>query len=112
MNAVLPKDVAVLSLEVAPEDFHPRYSARSRWYRYTVLNQSFRSPLSRRWALHVSKPLNVKRMNLAADCIVGEHDFATFGQPPQGQNTIRRVLRANWWPEDAFLSNNLGGRSM
>jgi len=103
MNAVLPKDVAVLSLEVAPEDFHPRYSARSRWYRYTVLNQSFRSPLSQRWALYVPKPLNVKRMNLATVCIVGEHDFATFGRPPQGQNTIRRVLWANWWRKDTFL---------
>jgi len=103
MNAVLSKDVALLSLVVAPEDFHPRYSARSRWYRYTVLNQSLRSPLSQRWAFHVPKPLNVDRMNQAAASLIGEHDFATFGRPPQGQNTVRRVLRANWWQKEAFL---------
>ena len=103
MNAVLPADVALLSLEVAPEGFHPRYSARSRWYRYTVLNQPLRSPLSRRWALHVPGPLDVDRMNQAAVGLIGEHDFATFGQPPQGRHTVRRVLRADWWREGAFL---------
>jgi len=103
MNVVLPKDVALLFLEVAPEDFHPRYSARSRWYRYTVFNQPLRSPLSQRWALHVPNPLNVNRMNQAAAILVGEHDFATFGRPPQGQNMVRCVLRANWWREKAFL---------
>lgn len=103
MNAVLPKDVALLSLEIALEKFHPRYNARSRWYRYTVVNQPFRSPLSRRWALYVPRPLDVKLMNQTAGSLVGEHDFATFGQPPQGQNTVRRVLRAGWWSEEVFL---------
>jgi len=103
MNAVLPGDVALLSLEVAPGGFHPRYSARSRWYRYTILNQLLRSPLSRRWALHVPKPLNVNRMNQASASLVGEQDFATFGQPPRGQNTVRQVLRAEWWREKGFL---------
>lgn len=103
MNAVLPRDVVFPSLEVTLENFHPRYSARSRWYRYIVLNQPFRSPLSQRWALHVPKLLDVSRMNQAAACLIGEHDFATFGRPPQGQNTVRRMLRANWWREEAFL---------
>ncbi len=103
MNAVLPKDVVLLSLEMSPEGFHPRYSARSRCYRYTVLNQPLRSPLSRRWTLWVSKPLDVERMNQAAGSLVGEHDFATFGRPPRGQNTVRQVLRANWWREQALV---------
>jgi tRNA pseudouridine38-40 synthase len=103
MNATLPRGVVLLSLEVAPEGFHPRYSARSRWYQYTVLNQPFRSPLSQRWALHVSKPLDVSLMDRAAISLVGEHDFATFGKPPYGQHAVRRVLRANWWREKAFL---------
>lgn len=103
MNAVLSKDVVLLSLEVAPQGFHPRYSAQSRWYRYTILNQALRSPLSERWALHVPQPLNVDWMNQAAAGLVGEHDFATFGRPPQGQTTVRRVLRANWWQKEAFV---------
>lgn len=103
MNAVLPKDVALLSLGVASEGFHPRYSARSRWYRYTVFNRSLRSPLNRRWALHVPMPLDVSSMNQAAGCLVGEHDFATFGRAPQGQNTVRQVWRAEWCSEEALL---------
>ncbi len=103
MNAVLPQDVVLLSLKIALEKFHPRYSARSRWYRYTVLNQPFRSPLNRRWAYYVPRPLDVKLMNQTAGSLVGEHDFATFGRPTQGQNTVRRVLRASWWSEKFFL---------
>ena len=103
MNAVLPRDVAVLSLEFALEKFHPRYSARSRWYRYAVLNRRHRSPLSRRWALHVAEPLDVDNMGQAAASLVGEHDFATFGQPPQGRNTVRQVLRAEWRCKEDFF---------
>ncbi len=103
MNAVLPPDIALLSLEVASDDFHPRYSAKSRWYRYTVLNQPLRSPLSQRWALNISKSLEMDLMNQAAAALIGEQDFATFGRPPQGENTIRRVLRAHWWSEKSFL---------
>lgn len=103
VNAVLSRDVALLALEVAPEGFHPRYSAQSRWYRYTVLNQSLRSPLSRRWAFYVSRSLDVDRMNQAAASLIGEHDFATFGRSPQGRHTVRQVLRASWLRERAFL---------
>jgi tRNA pseudouridine38-40 synthase len=42
-------------------------------------------------------------MNEAGANLVGEHDFATFGRRLQGQNTIRRVLRVNWWRREAFL---------
>lgn len=103
MNAVLPEDVVLLSLDVAPEGFHPRYDAQSRWYRYTVLNRPLRSPFSRRWAFYVSRPLDMDSMNQASAGLIGEHDFATFGQPPQGQNTVRRVLRADWWSEAPFF---------
>jgi tRNA pseudouridine38-40 synthase len=103
MNAVLARDVALLTLEIAPESFHPRYSARSRWYRYTVLNQPLRSPLSRRWAFHVPKSLSVDRMEQACTGLVGERDFATFGQPPQGSNTVRQILRAEWNCDNRFL---------
>jgi len=103
VNALLPEDVALLSLKLAPKGFHPRYSALSRWYRYTVLNQPLRSPLSRRRTFHVTGLLDVDRMNQASVSLIGEHDLATFGRAPQGRNTVRRVLRAEWWREDGFL---------
>jgi tRNA pseudouridine38-40 synthase len=99
MNAVLPSDVAVRELEEAAADFHPRFDARRRHYRYRIHQASIRSPLARRYSLHVPYPLHLEAMDEAAQILVGEHDFATFGQPPQGDVTVRRVFRADWEPE-------------
>jgi tRNA pseudouridine38-40 synthase len=96
LNAVLPPDIAVRTLGEAEADFHPRYDARSRHYRYTVYNHPIRSPLQRRTSLHVPQSLDAEAMQRAAQSLVGEHDFATFGQPPQGNNTVRYVMRAEW----------------
>lgn len=94
MNAVLPADIAVRAIEEASPDFHPRYDARSRCYRYMVYNAPVRCPLARRYSLHVSVPLDVAAMQRAAQLLVGTHDFASFGQPPEGESTVRTVFRA------------------
>ena len=99
LNAVLPADVAVQKVEQAAPDFHPRYDAHSRCYRYTVYNAPVRCPLTRRYSLHVTASLDVVAMQQAAQSLVGERDFATFGQPPQGKITVRRVLAAEWGGE-------------
>lgn len=91
LNAVLPADVAVQKVEQATSDFHPRYDARSRRYRYTVYNAPVRCPLTRRYSLHVTASLDVVAMQQAAQSLVGEHDFATFGQPPQGKRQPERA---------------------
>lgn len=96
MNAVLPSDIAVFELEEADADFHPRFDARRRLYRYRVFNGTIQSPLTRRYSLHVPYSLDADRMHEAAALLVGEHDFATFGQPPQGRATVRRVFSAMW----------------
>ena len=88
--------MAVLELGLAPEGFHPRFSAQSRVYRYTILCQPWRSPLERRTAWHVTRKPDVERMAEASRFLVGTHDFATFGRPPQGENTVRTVFRADW----------------
>lgn len=96
LNAVLPADIVVLKTEDAAADFHPRYDARSRCYRYTMYNAPVRCPLARRHSLHVATPLDVEAMQRAARSLVGEHDFATFGRSLQGRSTVRRVLTAEW----------------
>jgi len=96
LNAVLAADVAVLEMGVAPEGFHPRFSALRRSYRYTVLNRPWRSPLRRHTAWHVARKLDVGPMAEASRCLVGTHDFVTFGQPLEGENTIRTVFQAEW----------------
>ncbi len=99
LNALLPESIAVRDVAEAPEDFHPRYSARSREYRYLVYNAAVRSPLRHRYALHVAEPLDVDKMNEAAALIVGVHDFATFGDPTSGESTVREVYRSEWHRE-------------
>jgi len=99
MNAVLPDDIAVQRLGKTAPSFHPRYDARSRRYRYTLYNAPLRCPLNRRYSLHVSTLLDRAAMEEAARSLVGEHDFAAFGQPPQGNVTVRRVLAAGWGGE-------------
>jgi tRNA pseudouridine38-40 synthase len=103
LNAVLPAEVSFLQLEECAPDFHPRYDARSRRYRYTVCNTPVRWPLALRYSLHVVAPLDVAVMQQAAQLLVGEHDFAAFGQPPkQGRTTVRAVLAAEWERKPSF----------
>ncbi len=100
-NANLPPEIAICALQKAPEGFHPRFSANSRIYRYTVIERpgvdwNARAPLSRRYAAVQSRTLDAAAMQQAADLILGEHDFATFGLPTVGESTVRKVLRATW----------------
>ncbi len=93
INANLPHDIALLSLSMADPEFHPRYDARSRMYEYVLYVAPARQPLLDRYAWHVPvrEPLDVNAMQAAAGVLVGTHDFAAFGQPPQGENTVREV---------------------
>lgn len=107
-NAHLPPTIVVRNLQLAPLGFHPRFSATCRTYRYTIVqaerNSSSaahaalqtRSPLTDRFALYETKPLDLGSLCRASAYLIGEHDFATFGQPPQGENTVRRVFQADW----------------
>lgn len=105
LNAVLAADVAIADMGPAAAGFHPRYSATSRSYRYTILNQEWRSPLWRRTTWHVKEPLDVPQMAVAGRYLVGTHDFTTFGRPPDGQeNAVRTVLRAEWQARDRVLT--------
>lgn len=96
LNALLPPEIVVRELALAEPDFHPRFSAHSREYRYRILNQTWPSPLTSRYTCHVATPLNVAAMAEAGNALVGVHDFAAFGQAPQGDNTVRQVYRAQW----------------
>jgi tRNA pseudouridine38-40 synthase len=97
LNAVLPQDIAVSELKTTDFDFHPRFDAKWRCYRYTVFNQPIRSPLWARYAHHVSEPLDVEMMNLACQHLIGVHDFAAFGKPTQGDSTVREVKGVRWF---------------
>ncbi len=75
---LIPHPVAVLAVEVAADDFHARFSAAQRSYRYLIVNRRARLTLARDRAWHVPVPLDTKVMHQAAQCLIGKHDFTTF----------------------------------
>lgn len=83
LNAVLPDDVAVRRVARVADDFHARYSALSRSYRYTVLQDRWPSPLRERYMYRVGEPLDVAALDRACAMLVGEHDFRAFGRSPR-----------------------------
>lgn len=100
-NAHLPPAIAISGILPVATDFHPRFSANSRIYRYTVVQRTgvdwdARSPLTRRYAAVQSRTLDLSAMQQAAALILGEHDFATFGMPTVGESTTRTVMQATW----------------
>jgi tRNA pseudouridine38-40 synthase len=93
LNAVLPGDIAVLRVEDADVGFHARFRAKSKRYRYTILNRPFRSPLNRTAALLVPQPLDIEAMRAAARHCIGTHDFSSFGcNAGRDDNPVRTVL--------------------
>ncbi|MCX7514828.1 tRNA pseudouridine(38-40) synthase TruA [Frateuria sp. STR12] len=74
----LPPSVAVLWAQPVPDTFHARFSARSRRYRYTILNRPVRAALDARYVTWERHPLDAAAMQAAAQPLLGEHDFSAF----------------------------------
>jgi len=96
LNAALPDDVAVVGSDEASAEFHARFSARSRSYRYRI-RTGRRSPLEARRALHWARPVEITDLRASAALVVGEHDFRAF-TPTETQHDVflRNVLAADW----------------
>jgi tRNA pseudouridine38-40 synthase len=83
LNALLPPPVVVKSVEEVPDDFHARYSAKSKAYEYRIWNSSSRSPLLAGRTYHVPQPLDLVAMRKAAKYLTGRHDFRSFTSEAQ-----------------------------
>ncbi len=79
LNAHLrPEPIVVLDAQVAPDDWHARFSATGRRYRYVILNRESPPGLAQGRVWHLRKPLDAAAMHAAAQALVGQHDFTTF----------------------------------
>ncbi|MEG6616928.1 tRNA pseudouridine(38-40) synthase TruA [Peptococcaceae bacterium 1198_IL3148] len=95
VNALLPRDVAVTAAEYVADDFHARFSALGKTYTYTIYNHRIQNPFTKRFALHEPRPLDVGLMNIAAQCLLGEHDFKAFqAQGTPVKSTVRKIINA------------------
>jgi len=92
LNAGLPGDVKLQSCEEVERGFHARRSARSRTYRYAVVEREAPSPLLGRYALVTPGPLSVSGMTVAARPLVGRHDFRAFQASGSVTMTTERNL--------------------
>jgi tRNA pseudouridine38-40 synthase len=97
MRGLLPEDVSVLSVTVAPEGFDARFSALCRRYRYVVCDDHrVWDPLRRREIVRHSRALDLAAMTSAAAPLLGERDFAAVCRPREGGTTIRTLLALEW----------------
>jgi tRNA pseudouridine38-40 synthase len=97
LNAFLPTDIRVLSARRARPDFHARFNATGKQYRYFVWNHAAMNPLLRTQAWHVPLPLDVEAMRSAARMFVGKHDFKSFAanRNYEMESTVRTVTRCD-----------------
>lgn len=78
LNALLPNDIAVVTVEDAPESFHATYDAVGKRYRYHIHNGRAPSVFDRNYAWHYPQPLDAEAMHTAGQGLVGRHDFSSF----------------------------------
>jgi len=92
LNGTLPDDIVVLSAQNIPPDFHARYSALTKTYRYTVYNARIPSPFWRLYSHFEPRSLNLEAMSAAAKYLEGRHDFASFQAAGSNTKTTVRTL--------------------
>ncbi len=103
LNALLPRDIVVRSVERAAPDFDARRSARAKRYRYTILRREYPSAWHGWHSLYVPITLDAAAMAEAAQALVGTHDFSAFRAGScTASSPVRTILRAEWRSEGDF----------
>jgi len=105
LNSVLPADIVVTSAEEVPADFHARYSAKSKVYRYTVDHAPFPRVLTRHYAYHFPYRLDLDSMQRAASTLLGQKDFCTFmASGSSVKSTVRTIMALDLIDQDDYLT--------
>jgi tRNA pseudouridine38-40 synthase len=110
LNALLPNDVRVLDSREVPREFHARFSATGKRYRYSIVSHPQGIAISRQYYHHVPFPLDIEAMIKASGYFEGTHDFYGFmSTGSRVKNTVRNLdkIRLDWQPP--FLCIDLSG---
>ncbi len=109
LNTGLPRDIRVMFSGTA-EGFHARFDVLKKHYRYQVENRPHASVFCRDTALHVHVPLDITRLNEAANSILGTHDFAAFmAAGTTVENTVRTIYKSEWSEQGRLLCYDVAG---
>jgi tRNA pseudouridine38-40 synthase len=112
LNATLPDDVSVVAAAEAAPDFHARFSARSRSYRYRIFRRRWSSPFEVGRSWWNPRPLDEERLAQSADVLLGEHDFRAFTPTGTQHDVFVRVVeRAAWFRRGDFLEFEISADS-
>jgi tRNA pseudouridine38-40 synthase len=111
LNKLLAPEIAARSLVVVDDDFHARFSATGRAYRYRIRNSAIHDPLTASTVWTHAVPLDVDLMNETVHHLVGVHDFAAFCRRYGNVSTMREVLWAQWRRDGDELDLSIGARS-
>jgi tRNA pseudouridine38-40 synthase len=111
LNAWLPEDVRVVSAARAHKEFHARFDATGKQYRYFVWNHSAMNPLIRRTAWHVTRPLDLPAMRMASQLFLGRHDFQSFTANAryEHESTVRTIFRCDIRRSGSLLTVTIEG---
>jgi len=96
LNSQLRPEIAVRRLGIVDDEFHARFSATGRAYRYRIRNADVHDPLTASTVWTVTGSLDVRAMNESIDPLVGIHDFAAFCRQHAGRPTVKELLWAQW----------------
>lgn len=104
VNSLLPDDIALRWIQPMPADFHARFGAIARRYRYITLNQAQRPAILNHQVTHIYEPLDLAAMQLAAADIVGTHDFSSYRAAAcQSNQPVRNVSHARLFAHGQFI---------
>lgn len=92
LNTALPDDIVISAAKEVHEDFHPRYDAKEKTYRYLILNDKFPIPQYRNMSTFISSDLNVEEMDKGAKYFIGKHDFIAFCSTGSSVKTTERII--------------------
>ncbi len=110
LNSKLPEDISIVKSEKVAEDFHARYDAIGKRYKYLIYNHPIRNPLYRRFAHHVFYPLDYREMEEGLRYFVGTHDFASFMTSNSNvDSTIRNIHNAFLSKEGDLIAFSIEG---
>ena len=108
LNSVLPQDVAVMDVEPVSLDFHPRFDARERVYRYVVCNDRNKHVFGKTGFYSYWYKLNLPKMCEGAEYLIGKHDFSSFQcKKTDNENPVRTIERISISRNDFSVSNFL-----
>ena len=104
LNGILPRDIVVCSATEVSAEFHARFSATSRRYRYTILNREYPSALLRQTSYFLPTGINVSRTNEICQRLVGKRDFSSFQKVGSDRiNPVCEIYEAYWWKKDPYV---------